>query len=161
MFEKKDPLRHLGNEWRHTFHTFQTFHWVSKLSSYWSVSTTFKTFSRESISACLRWYQCIMKLTREWSKYSKVICHYCTNWDIQSLKEKLILMLNPLSISICQSKINIIQLVWHVVLCDTVTKIRQEYWKIGDKTSMSESNTHGIQYSLTMRPRQTFRDFDK
>ena len=27
----KDPLCHLGNEWRHTFQTFHIFHWVSKL----------------------------------------------------------------------------------------------------------------------------------
>ena len=30
----KDPLCHLGNEWRHTFQTFQTFHRGRKLLSY-------------------------------------------------------------------------------------------------------------------------------
>ena len=36
----KDPLCHLGNEWRHTFQTFQTFHWEPKLRWYsWFPST--------------------------------------------------------------------------------------------------------------------------
>ena len=36
----KDPLYHLGNEWRHTFQTFHTFHWVPKLrQNRWFPST--------------------------------------------------------------------------------------------------------------------------
>ena len=36
----KDHLCHLGNKWRHTF---DTFHWVSKLRSYRWFSTTYHT----------------------------------------------------------------------------------------------------------------------
>ena len=36
----KDPSCHLGNEWRQTFQTFQTFHWESKLFSYRSFAST-------------------------------------------------------------------------------------------------------------------------
>ena len=42
----KDPLCHLGNEWRHTFQTFHTFHWGWKLWWYSWFTTTHVTLQK-------------------------------------------------------------------------------------------------------------------